>query len=238
MDLGFNSVILDFAAHDMANHPYAALPQLANTTQAHSNPLKVYCAGPSFRNGGPLKDAHPLVTGLAFDTVQDGDTSFGGFRPYNLPERVRPFTMPKENSFIVPVTFEVLLPDGLSAVELDPTRASLYFVLGMINCLSHAEATISINPSQNSYEQVMHQIIALATNRLHLRSLVSDRQDWMWVMIAQCPLFQEKVTEDNWEDVWPLLNHDTVKLNVYFIEVCPNGKDRWETWDQDMHNNG
>ena len=217
----------------MANHPYLALTPLSNTTpQVQLNPLKVYCAGPAFRNGGPLKDAHPSVTGLEFDIVQEGATNFGGFRPYNLPERVRPFHMPKEQSFTVPIIFELLLPDSLSAVELDETSASFFFILGTNNCIAHDEAIMAMNPSKNSYEQVMHHIIALATNRLHLRSLVSDRQDWMWVMIAQCPLFQEKVTQDNWDDVWPLLNHDTVKLNVYFIEVCPNGKDVWETWNR------
>jgi hypothetical protein len=233
MALGFNNIPLNFAPIEMPNNPYVGLSPASGSAQVQLNPLKVYCAGPSFRNGGPLKDAHPRVTGIDFDIIEEAETNFGGFRPYNLPERARPFGMPKQHSFTVPITFEVLYPDGLSAVELDPTRASLYFVLGMDNCLSHVEATISINPLQNSYEEVMHQIIALATNRLNLRSLVSDRQDWMWVMIAQCPLFQEKVTEDAWEEVWPLLNHDTVKLNVYFIEVCPNGKDVWETWKRD-----
>ena len=236
MSSGFNNPLRNLATPDMpnmANNRYAASPQGSGPAQGPQNPLKVYCAGPSFRNGGPLKDAHPRATGIDFDTIQEGETNFGGFRPYNLPQRARPFNMPKENSFTVPITFEVLLPDGLSAVELDATRASLYFILGMDNCLASVDATISINPSQNSYEEVMHLIIALATNRLKLRSLVSDRQDWMWVMIAQCPLFQEKVGEDNWEDVWPLLNHDTIKLNVYFIEVCPNGKDVWETWTRD-----
>ncbi len=214
----------------MANNPYAALSQASSSTQGQHNPLKVYNAGPSFRNGGPLKNAHPRMNGLEYETIEDGETNIGGFRPYNLPDRARVFNMPKEHSFMVPITFEVLFPDSLSAVELDPTHASLYFILGTDNCFSHAEATIIINPSQNSYEQVMHHIIALATNILHLTSLAADRQDWMWVMIAQCPLFHEKVTEDNWDDVWALLSHDTVKLNVYFIEVCPNGKDVWETW--------
>lgn len=226
----------------MSINPYAALCEGANPNE-HARPnedagpnegqqvlLQTYNVGPSSRDGGPLRR---INVGLAM--IDDGLTDVGGFRPHPLPARADPFNMPRKGSFALPVTFEVLDPDILSAANLVTGYTSIHLSVSLGNCvLSHVQGMVNINPSKTSYEQVMHQIIAVATNLTGLVSLTSHRQDWMWVVLAQGPLFLEKVTIRTWDEVWPILGHQTFKLTIYLIEVCPDGKEIWETWQRPL----
>ena len=202
--------------------------EVAGPNEGEQVLLETYNVGPSSRDGGPLRKTDTRLT-----IIRDGLTDVGGYRPRVLPDTTTPFHMPKEHAFALPVTIEVLNPDILSATDLVAGYTTLFFSVSNNSILAHGEALVDINPSKTSYIQVMNQIINAAT-RLTGLSLTSHPQDWMWVVLVRGPLFQERVTSQNWDEVWPLLGHQTFRLMIYLIEVCPEGSKEWDTWQRPL----
>lgn len=223
---------------DMSVNPWEGLYEgtvVADPRQ--QKPLQIFNAGPSCRNGGALETAHEHAKNVGFIEVREVEDSGEntGFRLVSLPARLESFTRTEHDSFKVPIIVEVLDPDALSAFVLDERQEMVteyYFTIGSHNSVSHDRATTFISPSNDSFQGIMHQICALAAGLTRYQTIATHRNDWGYVLIASCPLFQQTITADNWSWVWPVLRLNTVKLHLYLIETCPSGKLNWDTWQR------